>query len=191
VFWRWYRELASLTFDETPGYQPVWPLHRWLAAGGSPWFDDRRTARVETLDTIARLAIARVLEEGGLAPWGNVHSTVMQHPLARVPVLGRLIGFSVGPLRTGGDDYTVNNATSLDEGPPFRSSYGPSLRHVVDFGDVDGAGGFILPTGQSGHPLSRHYRDQAARWLKGELWVLPIDPSSVVAVDTLTLVPKR
>jgi len=191
VFWRWYRELMSLTFDESPDYHPVWPLHSWLVAGESPWFDDRRTPGVETLDTLARLAMARVLADGGLLPWGEVHSTVMQHPLASVPVLGRLIGFSIGPIRTGGDDYTVNNSISLDEGPAFRSSYGPSLRHVVDMGDVDGAGGFILPTGQSGHPLSRHYRDQAARWLNGELWRLPIDPRRVVAVATLSLVPRR
>ena len=191
VFWRWYREVALLTFDETPAYHPVWPLHRWLAAGDSPWFDDRKTPGVETLDTIARLAMARVLADRGLLPWGDVHSTVMQHPLARVPLLGWLLGFSVGPLRTGGDDYTVNNSTSLDEGPLFSSSYGPSLRHVVDLGDVAGVGGFILPTGQSGHPLSRHYRDQAARWLNGALWLLPTDPDRVVAVDTLVLVPRR
>jgi penicillin amidase len=189
LFWRWYRHVEQLTFDETPGYQPPWPLHRWMAQGGSPWFDVAATAAVETLDSIATLAMARVLADRGAAPWGVVHTTVMRHPLGGVPVLGRLVGFAVGPLPAAGDDYTVNNATTWSVGPPFESSYGPSLRHVVDLGNVDGVGGFILPSGQSGHPLSPHYRDQTARWLAGELWVLPTDPGRVAAADTLVLIP--
>lgn len=63
------------------------------------------------------------------------------------------------------------------------------MRHVVDFGDVDGAGGFILPAGQSGNPRSPHYQDQTARWIRGELWVVPVDVRRVHATDTLRLVP--
>jgi penicillin amidase len=77
----------------------------------------------------------------------------------------------------------------LEDEPPFSSSYGPSLRHVVDFAHLDDAGGFILPTGQSGNPSSRHYRDQTTRWLRGELWVLPLDPTRVRARATLRLLP--
>jgi penicillin amidase len=190
VFWAWYRELQRLTFDdESPAYQPAEALHRWMATGESAWFDDARTPERETLDTLARRAMAHVLRDRRLAPWGDVHATVMDHPLAAIPLLGRWLGFQVGPLRAGGSNHTVNNASSFARRPPFTSDYGPSLRHVVDLGDVDGAGGFILPTGQSGHPLSRHYRDQTERWLRGDLWVLPVDGGRVLAVDTLVLTP--
>jgi penicillin amidase len=60
---------------------------------------------------------------------------------------------------------------------------------VVDFGDVDGSGGFILPTGESGHPMSDHYRDQTGRWRNGQLWVLPLDVSKIRGMDTLYLLP--
>ena len=53
-----------------------------------------------------------------------------------------------------------------------------------------GAGGFILPTGESGHPLSPHYRDQTARWRRGELWILPVDVTKVRGTDTLFLLPE-
>jgi penicillin amidase len=160
LFWAWYRHLQRLTYDdESPDYRPAAPLHRWLAAGGSDWFDDGRTPEVETLDVLARQAMDSALAHR-LGVWGEAHRTVMQHPLGEVPVLGRVIGFSVGPFPNGGSNHTVNVALSTRMRPPFTSGYGPSMRHVVDLARPDDAGGFIIPTGQSGHPLSRHYRDQ-------------------------------
>jgi penicillin amidase len=125
---------------------------------------------------------------GGLGSWGATHNTLMAHPLGEVPVLGRLIGFTVGPFPNGGSNYSINVALTSRMRPPFTSGYGPSMRHVVDLGAPDDGGGFILPTGQSGHPLSRHYRDQLDWWRQGKLWVLPVDLARVRAVDTLTLV---
>jgi penicillin amidase len=189
LYWRWYRALRELTYDESPGFAPAAALHRWIERGASPWFDEMETPAVETLDTLAGRAMARALAGRGVAPWRAVHQTMLRHPLDAVPVLGWLLRFAVGPLETGGSNHTVNNSTVPDAEPPYVSSYGPSLRHVVDFGDPDGAGGFILPGGQSGHPLSPHYRDQAERWLRGELWVLPLDARRVRALDTLVLDP--
>ncbi|MGH7567832.1 MAG: penicillin acylase family protein [Gemmatimonadales bacterium] len=190
LFWAWYRELQRLTFqDDATDYWPAWPLHRWLARGESPWFDHAGTSDREDLQTLSRLAMRHVLDRGDVAPWGRVHETVMEHPLAATPLLGRLVRFSVGPLAAAGGNFTVNVSSSSRGQPPFRSTWGPSLRHVVDLGDVDGpGGGFILPGGQSGHPLSPHYRDQTAKWLRGELWVLPLELKKLVARDTLRLV---
>ncbi len=63
------------------------------------------------------------------------------------------------------------------------------MRNMVDYGEVGGAGGLILPAGQSGKPQSRHYRDQTERWIKGELWIVPVDVRRVHATDTLRLTP--
>ncbi|MGH7699775.1 MAG: penicillin acylase family protein [Gemmatimonadales bacterium] len=191
VFWSWQRNLRRLTYEDQSGeYRPAGSLDRWLRVGESEWFDDVRTPERETLDTLARRAMQQALVGPRAAPWGDVHQLVMHHPLAAIPLLGRLLGFRIGPVPAAGSNYTVNNATSTADEPPFVSSYGPSMRHVVDLGDVDGGGGFILPTGQSGHPLSRHYRDQTERWLRGELWVLPLDVAKIRAIDTLVLVPE-
>lgn len=44
---------------------------------------------------------------------------------------------------------------------------GPSTRRVIDFSDIEKSVS-ILPTGQSGNPLSDHYKDQAEKYNKGE-----------------------
>ena len=48
---------------------------------------------------------------------------------------------------------------------------------MVDLADVDSAGGFILPAGQSGIPFSRHYDDMHEAWVEGGLWRLPAEPA--------------
>lgn len=189
LVWSWYKELQALTYDdESPDYRPTAPLHRWLLAGESPWFDDARTTEREDLSVIARRAMDSVLARGAPRPWGKVHTHTQDHPLGAVPLLGWLVGFDVGPLHLGGGNWTVNVCPASGYTPPYTCTEGPSMRHVVDFGDVDGAGGFILPTGQSGNPRSRHYRDQTTRWINGGLWIVPVDVSRVRVTDTLVLV---
>ncbi len=190
LVWSWYRALQALTYDdESPGFRPSAALHRWLRAGESRWFDDVRTPEHEDLSALARRAMDSVLARGASRPWGDVHTSTEAHPLGDVPLLGWLAGFNIGPLRLGGGNQTVNVCPSDEFAPPFRCTEGPSMRHVVDFGDVDGVGGFVLPAGQSGNPRSPHYRDQTERWIRGELWVVPVDVRRVRATDTLRLVP--
>ena len=182
LVWSWYRELERLMYDSvSSGYGPLEPLHRWIAEG--------RSAR-SNLPVLERRAMERVLPQATNVPWGSVHRTVQEHPLGAVPLLRRLLGLTIGPFPNGGGNYTVNVASTDEDVAPFESSWGPSLRHVVDFGHLDDAGGFILPTGQSGHPLSPHYRDQTERWLRGELWTVPLDLGKVRVVNRLILVPE-
>jgi len=182
IFWTWYRELLYQTYEgHLPSYHPSGPLHRWLAQGLSPWHGDLRPLERQAMDS--------ALAHGADAPWGRVHRTIMEHPLGAVALLNKIFGFNVGPFANGGDTYTVDVAVSGVRRPPFSSDYGPSLRHVVDFGDVDGGGGFILPTGESGHPMSGHYRDQTPRWRQGQLWVVPLDVGRIRGTDTLYLLP--
>jgi len=182
IFWCWYRELLYQAYEgRLPNYHPSGPLHRWMAQGLSPWHADLRTLEQQAMDS--------ALVHGADAPWGGVHRTVMEHPLGAVAVLNSIFGFNVGPFANGGDTYTIDVAVAGGRRPPFSSDYGPSLRHVVDFGDVDGGGGFILPTGQSGHPMSGHYRDQTPRWRRGQLWIVPVDVSKIRGTDTLYLLP--
>jgi len=86
---------------------------------------------------------------------------------------------------------TTVNVSQFDGDFPTRADYGPSQRHVVDLADADGSGGFILPTGQSGIPFDRHYRDQFPRWLNGGLWPIPLDSARarVRALHRLRLTP--
>lgn len=108
-----------------------------------------------------------------------------------VSALDRGLGLNIGPFPNGGAAHTVNVSGWNSRTPPFDNAYGSSQRHVVDMADPDGSGGFVIPTGQSGHPLSRHYRDQTPLWRDGRLWLIPLDRGKAEArtVSRITLRP--
>jgi penicillin amidase len=63
---------------------------------------------------------------------------------------------------------------------------------VIDVGNWD-ASRFVLPGGQSGHPLSPHYDDQLPLWQRGEGIPIAWSPQRIDAVTetVLDLVPVR
>ncbi|MBF8254652.1 MAG: penicillin amidase, partial [Deltaproteobacteria bacterium] len=71
-----------------------------------------------------------------------------------------------GPLPAGGDGMTINLGFYRHSNP-YSQTVGAALRFIVELNNSANSG-FILASGQSGHPLSPHYRDQNERWRKGE-----------------------
>lgn len=189
VFWLWYRALQRLTFADETSYRPSGPLHHWLALGASPWFDDRRTPEVENLAALSRRAMREALERAGAARWGDVHQTIEAHAMGGVAILNRLLRLTIGPRPRAGSLFTVNVA-DFGTQPPFRNAHAASWRQVVDLADME-AGAMVLPAGQSGNPLSPRYRDQADRWWRGELFVVPLSRARVAPPGggVLRLVP--
>jgi penicillin G amidase len=125
-------------------------------------------------------------------PWGELHVTQIAHPLGVVSALNRSLGLNIGPFPNGGSGNTVKVAGYGGRTPPFVNAYGPSQRHVVDMANVDGDGGFVIPTGEGGVPTSRHYRDQTPMWRTGRLWRIPLDRRQAEArrVSRLVLKPR-
>lgn len=175
LFYVWFRLLQRLTYeDELPGgYAPTGPFLALLRKGRSAWFDDGRTPEREDLEALATRAMREAIVEAGGRRWGEVHATVGRHPLGRVRLLDRLLRLNLGPLPRAGSLYTVNVA-EFGMSPPFRNTHAPSMRFVVDLGEA-GVARFVITSGQSGHPLSRRYRDQTALWLRGELVEVGLD----------------
>jgi penicillin amidase len=179
LFYVWLENLRHRIGDDEfrgkPVYFPRATLERVLDRGGGAWVDDVRTAKVETLDEQLAGAMREAVATVGGRPWGELHVTRIAHPLGVVSALDRALGLNIGPFPNGGSGNTVNVAGYGGRTPPFVNGYGPSQRHVVDMADVDGEGGFVIPTGQSGVPTSRHYRDQTPMWRTGRLWRIPLD----------------
>jgi penicillin amidase len=65
---------------------------------------------------------------------------------------------------------------------------GASLRMLLTPGEWERSR-FILPSGQSGHPPSPHYRDQLELWLRGESIRLDYDNKEMAGWPTQTLSP--
>jgi penicillin amidase len=172
-------------------HEAIVPIERILGDEASPWFtlEQRpigagqggyRTVDRDTLigDAMAD-AVAFLRERFGDDPtrwrWGALHTLTHRHPLGKLPAVSRL--FTIGPFETGGDGTTVSNG-EYNLAQPFDHIVGAAMRMVIDVGNWDRSG-LVLSTGQSGRPLSPHYKDQAELWKQGKLCPWPFTKSAV------------
>lgn len=98
--------------------------------------------------------------------WSTLHQVRIQHPLSRIPAIAAAFPAIEG-AGSGGDSYTVM-ARWLGSGPGWRVGGGASYLQVIDVGAWDNSLMLNLP-GQSNDPRSRHYGDQYASWIAGEM----------------------
>jgi penicillin G amidase len=115
----------------------------------------------------------------GLTPedvtWGQINHLQIQHPLSgALPGLSWLLDMSHS--QSPGCDSCVR---------VLSGKVSASERLVVSPGNVED-GILHMPGGQSGHPLSLHYRDQQQAWSQGT--ALPL--IGTATSHTLTLVPS-
>jgi penicillin amidase len=114
--------------------------------------------------------VRRLRERHGDDPqrwqWGRLRTLTMHHPIGKVSRLLAPI-FNLGPVPCGGDSETINQASVLPNAPLAPADNIASLRVAIDVGNW-GASRYVLPGGQSGNPLSPHYRDLFALWRRGE-----------------------
>jgi penicillin amidase len=138
-------------------------LLRAQAAGwfARPWPEELADALGETM----RLLRARYGPDLSRWAWGRVRPLTMQHPLAVRKALRRV--FNLGPVPWGGDQTTPAQAAVFPLEPAANPAYVATMRLVIDVGNWE-ASRFVLPGGQSGNPLSRHYGDQFPLWQRGE-----------------------
>jgi penicillin amidase len=108
--------------------------------------------------------------------------------LGDVPILRHLVNIRQS---TSGDDHTLQRGrTSGEEPDPYMNVHGAGYRGVYDFADPDSSV-FVTSTGQSGHPLSRHYDDLGELWRRGEYTPMSLDPelARAAAVGITTISP--
>lgn len=166
--------------------------------GASAWCDVKQSAATETCAQIARLALDDAIiwieETYGTTleslRWGDAHQATHDHPvLGEVPVLNWFVNIRQS---TSGADNTLMRGRTLGTGPnPFLNVHGAGYRGVYDFADPDSSV-FVISTGQSGHPLSRHYDDLGERWRRGEYIPMSLDPAlaRAAAVGVTVLKPR-
>jgi len=155
------------------------------------WWDNVETSQIEDRASIVASTLDRVDALNLQHSWGEAHQVRFPHPLARLPLLGRLLGstFSRGPFPVAGDGTTIA-ATHSSHRRPYQVVALPALRFVTEVGAWDNTV-LVLPVGESGRPFSNHYDDQLAAWLHGRPLQLPFSPDAVAraARAHLTLAP--
>jgi penicillin amidase len=151
--------------------------------GASAWCDVLQSAATESCTDIARQSLDDALlwvgETYGTAleslRWGDAHTAQHEHPvLGSVPFLKWVV--NIRQSTSGGDNTLMRGLTSGTGDQPFTNIHGAAYRGVYDFADPDSSV-FITATGQSGHPLSRHYDDLGELWRRGEYVPMTLDPT--------------
>ena len=125
-------------------------------------------------------AVGRLRDRLGTSPqrwaWGQARPLTFVHALGGASPLSAL--FDVGPFPWGGDTTTVGMCTSDPIDPFGHPAIVATLRMVVEVGRWDEAV-FVLQGGQSGNPLSRHYRDMVPLWRRGRGIPVAWSPAAV------------
>jgi len=96
--------------------------------------------------------------------WGAFHRLVVNHPLARLPVIGGRYRFVDAPAEGSNDTLWKTAHSTTDERHPAR--FGSNARHISDLSDPD-ANWFTLLGGQDGWFNSANFTDQVPLWLSG------------------------
>ena len=165
-------------------------------AGAGIWCDVAQSRRQESCAEMSRLALddalAELVETYGseitALRWGEAHQATHDHPvLGDVPILKWFVNIRQS---TSGGDHTLQRGKTSGTGPnPYLNVHAGGYRGVYDFADPDSSV-FIISTGQSGHPLSRHYDNLGKLWRRGEYVPMTLDETlaraGATGVTTLT-----
>ncbi|WP_245986023.1 penicillin acylase family protein [Azospirillum thermophilum] len=175
IFESWQRELVRVIFaDELgeafPSYWDLRPaavlraLRPPAGTGGRGWCDDVTTPTRESckdmVDGALAVALSRIQARQGPDMrswrWGTEHRAALNHRLlGAIPLVKDLLDLSI---ETDGGFFTVNRGTTRirDSAAPFAHVHGAGYRAVYDLADLDNSR-FVIATGQSGNPFSRHW----------------------------------
>ncbi len=165
----------------------------------SLWWDNtatknKRETKKEILTQSFKEAITDLTKQLGTIKtkwtWSEVHTLEHQHPIGKIAALRTF--FNVGPFEASGSNEVINNMMFFyNETGIYDVKGGPSTRRVIDFSDVENSVS-ILPTGQSGNPMSAHYSDQAAMYNKGQFRKMKLNKKEIMANSTkLVFKPKN
>ncbi len=171
-------------------------------------FNNQQTDVTETRDDIIAQsmqdAIDWLTEQYGPEPflwrWENLHTVSLAPPLFRDAIKEEdasiTLKMIVNNLMSKGPYAAPGHGMSLNKGEyswlePFEMTLGPSIRRIVDFSDR-GRSHSILPTGQSGNPLSEFFGDQTELWLQGQYRYIYQDSTFFheTSYQTMQLVPR-
>ena len=132
------------------------------------------------LDALAQVAENLEVRFPGVNPeqleWGQMEIFQLKHPFSRAySWLGYFLDLPEQPL--SGCVHCVRVS---------KRDFAASMRMVVSPGHEDEMI-LVEPTGQSGHPFSRHYKDKFFYWVNG----ITMKEDDGGSDDTLTLLPEK
>ena len=153
-------------------------IERLLRERPQGWFADYDAQLIRSLT--AAVAAGEKLHGSKVSRWdyGQFNQLTLRQPvLDQLPLIGKYL--DAGPSPMSGSSTTIKQTTQR---------LGPSMRMVVDLADLDHSLANIT-VGESGNPLSGHYKDQWNAYWSGKS--LPMEFHNVEAKKVLTIAPAR
>lgn len=205
--WFWWHLLQNTFNDDLPecyatagGDRYLEAMRRLIESPDDFFWDDKSTpAIVETRDEIYKASLAETVEqlekEHGKNPatwprWGELHTITFRNGTLGKSGIGLIEDlFNRGPFETSGGSEIVN-ATGWEVGVSFEVDWLPSMRMIVDLGNLNNSV-TVHTTGQSGHAFHPHYDDMIPLWTDIQYYPMLWDQKSVIddAEGHLRLVP--
>jgi penicillin amidase len=151
-------------------------IEKLLRERPAGWFKDYDDLLVNSLS--AAVSAGEKIQGSNVAEWdyGQTIELRLVHPVGgQLPLAGRY--FNIGPVPMSGSSTSIKQTAQR---------LGPSLRMVIDLANLDQSQANI-DTGESGHFLSRHYKDQWGAYYGGTSFPMQFD--KVDARDTLVVNP--
>jgi penicillin amidase len=190
--WRWIigAGLSPLESSNFGCYRRTSHLVSLLRTQPLNWFPHSWLHEIAlVLDSVIQFLSGKFGSSERSWSWGRIRPLVLRHPLSLSKgLMGKALAaiFNLGPIPWGGDSDVINQAAALPLEPLTPSDNIPSLRAVFDVGAWHNSR-FVLPGGQSGNPLSPHYRDLFELWQRGEGVPIAFSDSEVQAATVQTL----
>ena len=204
----WSELLTATFYDEAfpDGYFPEGGsryyevVRKLVDQPQSDWWDDKATVDVvETRDDIFLRAFGASVTDieqrygtnlEAWPAWGQEHAAIFRNQtlgLSGISLIESI--FNRGPFSTGGGESIIN-ATGWTLGSGFEVDWLPSMRMVVDLGNMNNSV-TVHTTGESGHAYAPHYADMSPLWATGQYYPMLWDDLSIVngAESYLKLVP--
>ena len=205
IFAMWLRELNRALYADELGdlFLTYWHLRpltvQTMLTESTDWCDNTETPDVaETCADVRIAALTSALdylsETYGDDPaewrWGDAHVAPFLHRVfGRIFLVSWLVDIGI---ETDGGEFTVNRGgmSVTSSTHPFTHIHGAGFRGVYDLADLTRSR-FMMPAGQSGHPLATTYGNLQEDWRDGA-WITLADPPQVLAqigLGTTTLRP--
>ncbi len=121
--------------------------------------------------------------------WDRAHQVVHEHkPFSKVSLLAKY--FEQRTPFGGGADALRNAHPQYSRDNPFEATLSQSYRGIFDLSDLDESR-YVIPTGQSGNPFSKHFRDMQPLWRDMKYIKIPTDRAQLetLGADHLRLLP--
>lgn len=205
IFAAWYSELNKLVYedelgsyaDDFFGFRPNFMNHVFKSETKTNWCDDISSPEIESCEQISARAftkaIANLSKELGddIAKWnwGKLHYAKSAHSVFTGTPLARFFDINIP---NGGGTFTVDVASYYNSGDAYHQYWGPSFRALYDLSDLNNSR-FIHSSGQSGNPLSKHYKDFAKTWRDVDYISMTTDRAEIEKgkIGILTLSPAQ